>query len=286
MQNKTYWTICISCITLGTILLFTGLFLGGSTSIYYNSNGFGFQDNFISKDDSFIESITTFDEHEGILIEELINTIIFNGDLCNLTVEYGTTLSVTSYLEKEIEYDFKDNILEINIENMDKINTFGINFNLPNDNKIILTIPEHITTLDIHTSGKVEIDQIDINHLNIYTDLGNVNIESSIIKYLDIGTDVGSVEINTSTISTIDADLDLGHFALNNSNILKEANIKTDLGKIELNLLGNEKDYNIISSTEFGSIKVNNSPNINNYKDGLIDLNLNSSMGTITVNTK
>lgn len=287
MKNKTYWIICVICITLGSILLFTGIFLGGSTSFSYNSNGFIFNsNNFLIYEtfESYETSSTLIEEYDGENLENIIDTIILNSNLADITVIHSSSIGIDNYSNQEVSYEFKDNILIIDA-NYEYQNTFGFQFNKLNSNKIIITIPSFIKQLDVSTSGKININDIEIDSLTLDTNLGEISISNSSIDNLTTISNLGSVNIYDCDINTLEADLDLGIINLDKSYINKEAIINASMGSIELDLLDKQNDYNIYSNIDLGSIKINDSTVINTG-NGHINLHLNTKLGSIKIYTK
>ena len=129
------------------------------------------------------------------------------------------------------------------------------------NNKVIITVPDNflldIVEIDI-TSGSIKIDKLETKRLNLDLGSGTTKINNLLVTdktKIDCGS--GKFLLNNGNLSNLNLDTGLGDTILN-AKIIGNSNIETDIGKLELNLIGSLNDYELTIDKGVGSIKLNN----------------------------
>lgn len=276
MKKYIYWIICITSILIGTILFSIGVSLGGATSFSIGSNGLNFYNGFTNKDNQVFETVT------------IDNTDITKIDLDNnfskITITYGDEISLrySSYLEYKIK---NDNTLYIS-SSSNKQKSFGF-FALFYDNDVLeITIPKDIVDVKIESEGSITISDLTLEKLDIETTLGNVFIENSFINKSTIENDIGNISLTNCTIDISNIESNLGNIYTKNLDIITSAFFENSIGNSVIDFAKEENNYNFNAGIDLGNFEINGKKGSNNYSNGTIKINIQSSLGNFIITTK
>lgn len=276
MKKYIYWIICITSILIGTILFSIGVSLGGATSFSIGSNGLNFYNGFTNKDNQVFETVT------------IDNTDITKIDLDNnfskITITYGDEISLrySSYLEYKIK---NDNTLYIS-SSSNKQKSFGF-FALFYDNDVLeITIPKDIVDVKIESEGSITISDLTLEKLDIETTLGNVFIENSFINKSTIENDIGNISLTNCTIDISNIESNLGNIYTKNLDIITSAFFENSIGNSVIDFAKEENNYNFNVGIDLGNFEINGKKGSNNYSNGTININIQSSLGNFIITTK
>jgi len=213
---------------------------------------------------------------EVIKIDKGFSEIEIDVDIADLTFEYGDKYCV--------EYDYKDyNPPKVNVDG----NTLQIsekagvkNFNTTDaDCSITIIIPKGTVLEDISIKldcGNIEFSDLQCEDLTISADLGNVELSNITCKDLSVDADCGNIEFDNSTMDKVTASADMGAITFTKVTFT-DGDMTADMGAIEVS-----GDFNSLKANcDLGAIEIETDKNVND-----IDLDLNASLGSITVNGK
>ena len=149
---------------------------------------------------------------------------------------------------------------------------------------LIVTIPENtiFDSFKLDTgSGNIKINSLYVNNLDFDLGAGNFLTNNlNVYKLAKIDGGAGKIEIKGGAINNLDFDIGVGE-AIINSLLLGNNNIDCGVGRLELNLIGD--DYNIsIDSTGTSNI---NGKNLKNYGIGDSIVKIDGGIGNIKIET-
>lgn len=202
--------------------------------------------------------ITVFDLFQSNQIENQIqyNSLMSSLDIdlktANLEIKLGDKLLVSTTNKYVTTYQNNNNIV---------IQEKKHSLLSKDNNKVIITVPDNflldIVEIDI-TSGSIKIDKLETKKLNLDLGSGTTKINNLLVTdktKIDCGS--GKFLLNNGNLSNLNLDTGLGDTILN-AKIIGNSNIETDIGKLELNLIGSINDYELTIDKGVGSIKLNN----------------------------
>lgn len=202
--------------------------------------------------------ITVFDLFQSNQIENQIqyNSLMSSLDIdlktANLEIKLGDKLLVSTTNKYVTTYQNNNNIV---------IQEKKHSLLSKDNNKVIITVPDNflldIVEIDI-TSGSIKIDKLETKRLNLDLGSGTTKINNLLVTdktKIDCGS--GKFLLNNGNLSNLNLDTGLGDTILN-AKIIGNSNIETDIGKLELNLIGSINDYELTIDKGVGSIKLNN----------------------------
>lgn len=202
--------------------------------------------------------ITVFDLFQSKQIENQIqyNSLMSSLDIdlktANLEIKLGDKLLVSTTNKYVTTYQNNNNIV---------IQEKKHSLLSKDNNKVIITVPDNflldIVEIDI-TSGSIKIDKLETKRLNLDLGSGTTKINNLLVTdktKIDCGS--GKFLLNNGNLSNLNLDTGLGDTILN-TKIIGNSNIETDIGKLELNLIGSINDYELTIDKGVGSIKLNN----------------------------
>ena len=202
--------------------------------------------------------ITVFDLFQSQQIENQIqyDTLMSSLDIdlktANLEIKLGDKLLVSTTNKYVTTYQNNNNIV---------IQEKKHSLLSKDNNKVIITVPDNflldIVEIDI-TSGSIKIDKLETKRLNLDLGSGTTKINNLLVTdktKIDCGS--GKFLLNNGNLSNLNLDTGLGDTILN-AKIIGNSNIETDIGKLELNLIGSINDYELTIDKGVGSIKLNN----------------------------
>jgi len=196
-------------------------------------------------DNNKIEEISTSS------IPNNINKLDIDISVSNLKIETSKKLEISA--NDNIKLTKKNNTLYIE-EKSKKI------LNRKKENNVVLYIPNDyiIEEINLDTgAGKLEIESLNVNNLELELGAGNVEINNLFVqKEANIDTGAGNVVINKGNINNLDLDMGLGNITLN-TKLIGKNNIDCGVGNVNLTLLGNIEDYKIDLNKGLGSTTIN-----------------------------
>ena len=202
--------------------------------------------------------ITVFDLFQSNQIENqiqydsLMSSLDIDLKTANLEIKLGDKLLVSTTNKYVTTYQNNNNIV---------IQEKKHSILSKDNNKVIITVPDNflldIVEIDI-TSGSIKIDKLETKRLNLDLGSGTTKINNLLVTdktKIDCGS--GKFLLNNGNLSNLNLDTGLGDTILN-TKIIGNSNIETDIGKLELNLIGSINDYELTIDKGVGSIKLNN----------------------------
>ncbi|MGN1352970.1 MAG: DUF4097 family beta strand repeat-containing protein [Bacilli bacterium] len=202
--------------------------------------------------------ITVFDLFQSNQIENqiqydsLMSSLDIDLKTANLEIKLGDKLLVSTTNKYVTTYQNNNNIV---------IKEKKHSLLSKDNNKVIITVPDNflldIVEIDI-TSGSIKIDKLETKRLNLDLGSGTTKINNLLVTdktKIDCGS--GKFLLNNGNLSNLNLDTGLGDTILN-AKIIGNSNIETDIGKLELNLIGSLNDYELTIDKGVGSIKLNN----------------------------
>ena len=202
--------------------------------------------------------ITVFDLFQSKQIENqiqydsLMSSLDIDLKTANLEIKLGDKLLVSTTNKYVTTYQNNNNIV---------IQEKKHSLLSKDNNKVIITVPDNflldIVEIDI-TSGSIKIDKLETKRLNLDLGSGTTKINNLLVTdktKIDCGS--GKFLLNNGNLSNLNLDAGLGDTILN-TKIIGNSNIETDIGKLELNLIGSLNDYELTIDKGVGSIKLNN----------------------------
>lgn len=312
MKSIIYWGICAGSIIAGSILFAVGSSMGGSTSFKLNGSGLMFNNDnpfeasiggFSSAEHlkdtehyEFPESTltsetledleTTNDKGVSSNINDVVTKVEFEGNFSNVTITTGDTLSFDSNSTK-IKHSIKNGTLYIE-DNANDGASYPLSAFVKSAQAttIEIIIPTSVTTLDIETSGSVNIAGVILEKMELSSKLGAITLASVDCATLDIDADAGDVRVVDSIIGILDVEVSLGQFIFEDSDITRRADIECDMGNVELDLIGDEANYNFITNVSLGKLEINgDSKNRGNTGNG-IPIEIEAELGSVMIETK
>ena len=180
-----------------------------------------------------------------------ISSLDINLLFTNLIIKQGNNLHVETNNEK-VHFDEENNSLKIK---EDSRNWLSQN----NKGDLILYLPENsqFKTVEIQVgAGKIQIENLVTDFLSLELGAGETSIQRlNVSENCKIESGAGKVSLLDGRIKNLDLDLGVGKFELTSS-LLGSNKINAGIGSLELNLLGNKKDYLIKAYKGIGTIHV------------------------------
>ena len=200
-------------------------------------------------------------QKDNELIMDKMSTVNFKTDdissldinllFTNLIIKQGDTLYVETNNEK-VHFDEENNSLKIKEDSRSWLSQ-------NNKGDLILYLPENsqFKTVKIQAgAGKIHIENLKTDTLSLELGAGETSIQKlNVLENCKIESGAGKVSLLDGRIKNLDLDLGVGKFELTSS-LLGSNKINAGIGSLELNLLGNKKDYLIKADKGIGTIHV------------------------------
>lgn len=149
----------------------------------------------------------------------------------------------------------------------------------------------NIANLDIaNTYGQVAVKNLNMDStpttdLSVSMSSGKLDVENINCEKATLDNCYGEVILTDSTINELEGDFDSGNVAIDDSRI-EEVNLDNSYGSIDMDLIGQEKDYEFKIDSSYGAINLGdetyqNHVAINHGGEKLI--NLKTSSGDIAI---
>lgn len=183
-----------------------------------------------------------------------ISSLDINLLFTNLIIKQGDVLHVETNNEK-VHFDEENNSLKIKEDSRSWLSQ-------NNKGNLILYLPENsqFKTVKIQAgAGKIQIENLVTDSLSLELGAGETSIQRlNVSENCKIESGAGKVSLLDGRIKNLDLDLGVGKFELTSS-LLGSNKINAGIGSLELNLLGNKKDYLIKADKGIGAIHVDES---------------------------
>lgn len=180
-----------------------------------------------------------------------ISSLDINLLFTNLIIKQGDVLHVETNNEK-VHFDEENNSLKIKEDSRSWLSQ-------NNKGNLILYLPENsqFKTVKIQAgAGKIQIENLVTDSLSLELGAGETSIQRlNVSENCKIESGAGKVSLLDGRIKNLDLDLGVGKFELTSS-LLGSNKINAGIGSLELNLLGNKKDYLIKADKGIGTIHV------------------------------
>ena len=180
-----------------------------------------------------------------------ISSLDINLLFTNLIIKQGNNLYVETNNEK-VHFDEEKNSLKIKEDSRSLLSK-------NNKGDLILYLPANsqFKTVKIQAkAGKIQIENLVTDFLSLELGAGETSIQRlNVSENCKIESGAGKVSLLDGRIKNLDLDLGVGKFELTSS-LLGSNKINAGIGSLELNLLGNKKDYLIKADKGIGTIHV------------------------------
>ena len=180
-----------------------------------------------------------------------ISSLDINLLFTNLIIKQGDVLHVETNNEK-VHFDEENNSLKIKEDSRSWLSQ-------NNKGNLILYLPENsqFKTVKIQAgAGKIQIENLVTDFLSLELGAGETSIQRlNVSENCKIESGAGKVSLLDGRIKNLDLDLGVGKFELTSS-LLGSNKINAGIGSLELNLLGNKKDYLIKADKGIGTIHI------------------------------
>ena len=284
----------------GAVILTIGTMLGGFPKLVQMAdNG---ELTFGKFDRDFNIHVTDFDSNVNFNSDKEI----FSGDFANTNIG---AMSQVKYLEVElgggelfIEESSSDQI-QVRSENAMKFQCYvegetlylkglkNIVTSSVNRNKIYLSLPKgmNFDEVDLELGGgTITIDALYSQECIVSLGAGYIEASNFEAEQLEINVGAGAVAIDNGTTKNAIFEVGMGEIQFDGK-ILGNLDASCSMGSIDLDLIGNEQDYNYDLDCSMGEININNSSyagmantrTINNQADATFDIEC--AMGSVDI---
>jgi len=212
-----YFKFALIILVIGIIISITAFSLGGKFINLPTHNVTDFSESYVGVESLNIEL-------------GLSNIEVKTGSEFKIVATNVSSNTFKTYVENGIWY----------IQDKASSQWFNVNFNIDNNNKVIIYIPESFKS-----------DKLKIN-----IGAGQLIGEKLVARSTDIKVGAGNLKISDLTTDEINVDCGVGNIEINGQ-VNNKANLECGIGNMELNLKGNEKDYNYNLDVGIGSVILN-----------------------------
>ena len=227
----------------------------------------------------FNDGSDDIDEMVSIDIDDTIGALDIDVDMVDLMIKSGDDFRIEVSNVNKISYSDSYNKLVIREK--------GINL-FDNETKLFIYVPEDkvFDNVSIDTTvGSVNILKFNTKEIDLDLGMGSVVIDYlNVIRESSISAGVGELVIKDGIMSDLELDMGVGD-GLITASVLGESDINCGVGKLELNLNGNEDDYKIEVDKGIGEIKVDGIKFSRNfYGNGNNYIDIDGGIGEVLVN--
>lgn len=215
---------------------------------------------------------------------------IQNSDISTLNMDINfTELTIKTGEYLKVETNSKNITCKQNNESLYITENNHNWFTRDNDNELVLYIPENFKFEEVKINtgaGKIDIDTINAENLSLSLGAGKVKINNlNVSELTKINGGAGKVEILNGSVNDLKLDMGVGKFSIT-SKITGNSKIGAGIGKLDINLLGQEQDYTIKASKGIGSININgkNAKDDTEYGNGTSTIKVEGGIGSIDIN--
>lgn len=232
---------------------------------------------FSENNNNFISS----DNLKKINIKSNVEKLNINVKSTNIIVKEGSKFKVETD-NKYIKIKENNNQLSITEDNYHW-------FKNNNDTNLTIYLPLEYDFDNVsieNGAGKIEIDMMKTNNLELDLGAGQVNIQNlNVSTEADIDGGAGEVIIKDSRINNLDLDMGVGKLTLD-SILTGNNEIDSGVGELNINLIGSSNDYKIKLNKGIGNATLNNENMKNDtyYGEGANLIDINGGIGSIKIN--
>lgn len=281
--SKIFLGIACTCIGIGIVLTLIGIAMGGR-AISRADNNYSY-----TFEAEGIQSINLDVEYGHVIIEEGDD---FRADVYNV-VEDG----FEGYVDGETWYlkqseSFGDTI---NFFGLDLPFSFGWFGNDDYSPKIVITVPSDYIAKNLEIdlgTGEIEVDELNTENANFEIGAGSMEVRRLNVTE-KINCEVGVGELIVKKLQANEADFECGAGSMRiTGEVLGDLYADCGMGEIQLDLNGDEEDYNYDVSCGVGDIKLNghhysfSADDTIRNEDAIGTYKLNCSVGSLKVTIK
>ena len=237
IMKKTTYLIIISIITIVCVI-------AGSI---YHIGGFRIP-GFSNKSDT---KFTSIELDDGSVSADTVNLDKFSDidmdlQVMDVTIQKGDSLGISYECSKK-EYvptiDVKDDVLTVKQKVKNKINIGNVK-----RCKMILTVPDDIDIENIEIStdvGDIKIDDVNGDAFTLESDVGDMKLAGITGEELSINTDVGDVKLEECSFDNAEISGHTGDVKVEGVDDLSKytMDFETDLGDVKVNGKNYKKQY-------------------------------------------
>lgn len=265
---KNTLIIAAAVAVIGLIMAIVGFVLGGMQSISVSADGI----NLTTKDNSHSRFNQTYTG---------VTSIDVKVDLRDVILREGSELKVESKgVGKNFKAENKNGTLLISEGGSGgfSFNIIGFVGNNKGHSDLIITYPANTKFEDINIesdSGEINVSDMQTSKLILYADMGSVNLNNIHANYLDTKLDSGNLSLKKVNAKKHDFHLDMGSLdaaeytggkiqgELSSGDadlsgiVTGPVDIYSDMGNVDLNLIGSENQYSYDLYVDMGDINLN-----------------------------
>lgn len=150
---------------------------------------------------------------------------------------------------------------------------------------ITITIPSTLEKIDVEIgTGTLECSNIVANNVKLELGAGKVKLSEIYFNASTIEGGAGEISIDNSTLNNLKLDAGTGKVTIDGK-ITGDSKIDSGIGEINLNLIGNDYDFDLDKG--IGKITINGNESSNEVKLGTGEnkIKIDAGIGNITINT-
>lgn len=139
------------------------------------------------------------------------------------------------------------------------------------------------------SAGLMKIANIVTKEMRLEAGAGQITVEQLQAEHCQVKVGMGEVLVKDMQVKKMDADVDMGHLRMDGA-ALGDVNAKCSVGSMELNLTGDEKDYNYTLASAMGQVTINGTDYSGLAQEKTVqnsakkNVNIECTMGKIEVN--
>ncbi len=264
MKSKIAWIIAAVAFCFGVIFVSAGVLMGGSTHASINT---GF---FTGDREEGASFISFYDPSEVADVGEIelddVKSIAFTGDMAKINI-IKSDKSYIKHNDQSLKVSLKeDGTLELSSES-NKKGYISIGF-------FTGFSPEN-TRIDIYVAN-------DLEFIDIQTNMGDVEISDLVIKDFYSTSNLGNIELSNCEINNAEIHMDLGNLEMNDCNIIEIGDFSSNMGNIEMKLVGARGDYIIDTSVNLGKSDIDSGDAAETGKEKAF-INVTANLGNIEI---
>ncbi len=256
-MSEQHKIVKICAIALAVVII--ALILDLVVSIARNISGSNTTDSFVYRYDNLTELKIDTSASKVILKE---------GDEFTVSVDNAT---------KKLKVSENDGRLSI------KDNKFSLS--KKNTSIITITLPIQLDKINIEIgAGTLECSNIIADNLKLELGAGKVNLSGVYFNETRIEGGAGEISIDNSTLNNLKLDAGTGKVTIDGK-ITGDSKIDSGIGEINLNLIGNDYDFDLDKG--IGKITINGTESSDETKLGTGEnkIKIDAGIGNITINT-
>lgn len=259
MKVKSIFKVSIALMIVGVIFTGVGYAMNGGLRL----NDLGNLNNKEEKSIELINETKELKQFKNIDIDTEFNNIeIIPSNKYKIELKYDNSYG-------KINYKVNKETLVVTQKPRTKIKNHDLEL-LKNENrnniKIYIPTNDKVNNLNIKCdASNIEIEGIDIDSLDILSNLGNILVRDCKIKNGEVVADAGNIELYNINALNIGAYSNLGNIVMNENDISDSLNIENDMGNIEVNgkIYGDIDLKNNLGNIE---LTINENKKLYNYK--------------------